>query len=380
MSPKSLQSPPLGIRVTVGIIFVFAALQSVQGNAIAQTLPTRSQNPDSPALTLNPGRFATKKGEIEVVAELVATNPQVADPVQFLLIVDGPPGMSIVLPPVTESFGDFSVLDSQRTNDVPLGGNSSARRSQMTLSLESFVAGICKTPTIEVIYQGPSTSPAIDGGSEETSSQGSIKIPSLSIQIASVLSDTDSPDQFRDIKAAIETPEIQEPSNRGLVLTIAAVATLVIFIGVFLRWRYRTPRPGDWALKAIADLETNFQQGQPRSSDVYAQLSLVMRRYLQLSLDTPARAFSTAELASELAEAGFSQTSIDSARRVLETADAYKFSPSEASKTENSHSPFDDVRSVIAESEKVIDVTTRLKRKPNHSSSDPLPSSAKAEA
>ena len=81
------------------------------------------------------------------------------------------------------------------------------------------------------------------------------------------------------------------------------------------------------------------------------EISMTLRRYLQLAHDAPARMLSTDEITQDLAAASFSDASIESARRVLETADACKFSPEGEGRV--GRPLFEDTRSVIADSESI---------------------------
>ena len=127
------------------------------------------------------------------------------------------------------------------------------------------------------------------------------------------------------------------------------------------KWFRRSPKPGPWARRQISEIEAQHAQGILPTAEAYMQVSLGLRRYLQLSHDAPARALATDEITPSLGQSGFSNDAIESARRVLETADACKFSPQGAPLISES-SPFDDARLVINESEAIHSASGRQPR------------------
>ncbi|MGI9474071.1 MAG: hypothetical protein ACR2NZ_21200 [Rubripirellula sp.] len=300
-----------------------------------------------------PPRFSVEQDSIQLTAELIATTPQVADPVQYRIVVDAPVGASVVMPRVAENLGDFAVIKSQATRDAPLEGAPDRRRTELRLTLESLQPGLRATPNVEVLYQLPDKNDDNGQVASALSTQGALQVPSLSIEIESVLTEAEAPDKFRDIKAAIETPQQSQSSNDRTAFIASGAIGILALLGAGWWWRKRAPKPAVWAMKQITRIEEEHKQGTLPTPDAYTEVSLGLRRYLQLAHDTPARALSTDEITHTLEQHGFSAVSIASARRVLETADACKFSPEGAVNVDRFETPFEDARSVIAESQAI---------------------------
>ena len=309
-------------------------------------------------------RFEMKEDGIQLTAVLNSDDgvTRIAEPVQLRIAVAAPEGTSVVMPRVGEKLGDWLVVDSRGTSDVPLSGSDSRRESSLLVTLESLSTGVRRTPSLEVLYR-LSTNRVEDANRDRSSlapeqGQGVITIPPLSLEVASVLEANEAPDQFRDIKDGMPaTPESENEASYRFVWVGGLIGMFVLGIAIG-KWFRRAPKPGPWARQQISEIEAQHAQGTLPTSEAYMQVSLGLRRYLQLSHDAPARALATDEIATSLGKSGFSSDAIESARRVLETADACKFSP-QGVPLNGDASPFDDARFVINESEAIHSARSR---------------------
>ena len=308
-------------------------------------------------------RFEANEDGVQLTAELNADGAiRIAEPVPLRITVVAPSGTSVVMPRVGVTLGDWLVVDARDTSDVPLSGSDSRRQSSLLVTLESLSTGERRTPSMEVLYR--LSSDRKGGANPEASSvageprQGVITIPPLSMNVDSVLDANEAPDKFRDIKdgmAAIPNSEAAGSHRLAWIGGLLGMLVLGIAIG---KWLRRQPKPGPWARQQISEIEAQHAQGILSTAEAYMQVSLGLRRYLQLSHDTPARALATDEITMSLGQSGFSNDAIESACRVLETADACKFSPQGAPFTSES-SLFDDARLVINESEAIHSASGR---------------------
>ena len=159
--------------------------------------------------------FESTGTPVAVVAEIVASKSQIAVPMQYRLVIETPAGAKVNLPPiggvavnetktlavVDQPFGDFLLTGIQMQADLPLDGRSGKRLTQMVLEMETLKSGIRQTPPLEIVYRLAADDASVLDGDRE----GTLSIPSLSIEIGSVLKTEDTPDDFRDLKGVIAT-------------------------------------------------------------------------------------------------------------------------------------------------------------------------------
>ena len=306
-----------------------------------------------------PQRFDSSGVPVAVTAEIVAANPQVASPMQYSVTIDAPRGTTVVLPPIAgvsineidklavvdQSLGDFLLTEVELTRDLPTGDASGTRRTRLLLKIESLKAGIRKVPPLEVVYRLGDEQ--VDNA--DSTQEGTVTIPALGIEIGSVLVADDTPEKFRDIKTAVATTA-EEPVRTSPMLALGFVGAGALFLGWFW-WacRGRCVKPEQWAFQRISGLEQMFDSSQIRLADVYGDLSVVLRDYVQSAYNTPATALCTSEFVDLLRREGLDATVISAAQSILSTADVSKFGPGAEVLGEESQSPFERARSVVEE-------------------------------
>ena len=305
-------------------------------------------------------RFESDDSPVSVVAEIVPTKAQVAVSMQYRVTIDAPQGVTVVLPPiagvsineteklsvVNQPFADYLLTGVEVIRDLPMNTNSGTRRTQLILEIESLKSGLRRTPALEIVYRladGKTATPDFE-------SEGTVRIPPLGLDIGSVLVAEDSPDKFRDIKNALATPakSSEKPSP---IMGLLFVGAGVCFVGLFW-WSRRAKcfNPEQWALQRVAELQNAYESDTISTAEVYADLSFVLRDYIQSAYNTPATALCTAEFLDLLRSAGFEVEVISGARAILSKADVSKFAAAAGPLQEGGNSPFEQAKSVVEDS------------------------------
>jgi len=314
-------------------------------------------------------RFQSSGGPVTVTAEIEVSNPQVADPMGYQIVVDAPVGTTVVLPPLvatgtTESsdptileqpFADFLLTGIDVSRDIPIDGKTDWRRTLLSLTLESLKSGVCQVPALEVAYQLPgSGSGTQEAGADqkEREVQGTIRIPALGVEVASTLAANETPDDFRDIKTGVITFTDEPAATLSPWIGLAVGAGLVALLVAGYCWRRlkRHPKADRWALQRIAELESSYGDQRIEAVEVYSTLSAVLRDYLQSSRKMPAAALSTEEFLDVLQRSGFKAGVIAAAHTILTQSDASKFAPSLVPSISLDPSPFDQARALVEDS------------------------------
>ncbi|MDE0864288.1 MAG: DUF4381 family protein [Rubripirellula sp.] len=351
-------------------------------------------------------RYQSAGAPVSVTAEIVSANPQVADPIEYRIMVDAPIGTTVVLPPVLatigdeslgrtpldQPFADFLLTGIQISRDIPIDAKTSWRRTQLTLQIESLQSGLCRAPALEVAYQisgaAPQPSDAVTTGDQKVvgrkpGAQGTINIPALGVEVASVLVASDSPDKYRDIKTAVATPASEPAATLSPLIWFAGGALSLVLLGLGCYWlrQNRIPKADRWALQRIAELERAYADERVAAVEVYNALSAVLRDYLESARQTPATALSTEEFLEVLKRNHFETSVIAGARTILSQSDASKFAPKSVASIGVNPSPFDHARAIVEESIRLQTESRQKQRQTGLAAVQPSPDLArKAEA
>ncbi len=332
-------------------------LMPLQASMAANALPQDS------AATV-PQRFESTDSPISVMAEIVASKSQVAVPMRYSVTIDAPRGTTVVLPPIAGVFinetdklsivdqplGDFLLTGVEVSRDVPTGAVSGSRRTRLLLDIESLKPGLRQVPALEVVYRLADKAGGSEDDSPDSVVEGTVRIPALGIEIESVLVAEDEPDKFRDIKTAVAAP-LNDTEPPSPLLALVFVGLGMLFVGFFW-WarRGKCAKPEQWAFQRIGELKQAYDSNQISTAEVYGDLSVVLRDYIQSACNTAATALCTSEVLDLLSRDGFDAGVISGARSILDKADVSKFSPDVGALGEDGKSPFDQARRVIDES------------------------------
>ena len=86
---------------------------------------------------------------VEIEMELSDTQTHVAEPIELVITVTSPTGITVELPPLEDHIGPFDVIGHHDVNDIP---TQNKRRWQRRIKLESLMPGELKIPAIEIAY------------------------------------------------------------------------------------------------------------------------------------------------------------------------------------------------------------------------------------
>ncbi len=355
-----------GLAVTCLLLCLMPLQSSTAANALPQdaaaTVPQRFESTDSP---------------ISVMAEIVASKSQVAVTMQYSVTIDAPRGTTVVLPPIAgvsinetdklsivdQPLGDFFLTGVEVSRDVPTGAASGSRRTRLLLDIESLKPGLRQVPALEFVYRLADKADDSEDDSPDSVVEGTVRIPALGIEIESVLVAEDKPDKFRDIKTAVGAP-LNDTEPPSPLPALVFVGLGMLFVGFFW-WarRGKCAKPEQWAFQRIGELKQAYDSNQISTAEVYGDLSVVLRDYIQSACNTAATALCTSEFLDLLSRDGFDAGVISGARSILDKADVSKFSPDVGALGEDGKSPFDQARSVIEESVRVQNVARQRQPK-----------------
>lgn len=281
-------------------------------------------------------------GPVTLSIEIDRREALVAEPISLAFNIAAPQQTSVSFPPISDTLGPVSVIDSSRLEELPIDGQPEMRRWIQQLTLESLETGTLTIPSLTFRYRLPETL-----GSRE----GSLRSGPIEIEIESVLSDQESPAEFRDIKAYEPLPA--EDARDSKLLATALVIAIVTSLAVFAAWLWMRPRrgpsPDRWALDEIEAIKSQYDQQAIDIGQVYARLSSVIRAFLEAQLAIPATAQSTGELFEELPTDRFPDSARQRLRQFMTEADKFRFSGSARPGDGDRKLPFDSIQTVIRE-------------------------------
>jgi hypothetical protein len=290
------------------------------------------------------------EGEVELMVEIDRGSAPIAAPIRLRLQVDAPAGSTILWPQWGQRIGELSVVTARSVAELPVDAQAGRRRWIADVELESLRSGELQIPPLEVAYRlpGDDTAPPSPGS-------GVIRSQPWTIQITSVLSESEqlNPLAFRDLKAATALPG-PEPARRFPIAAVAGLAGIAaLAAATVLLWRRRTQlAPHARAMGEIARIESRYHSAELGLDEAYAELSDVVRRFLQAQWSLPAVFQSSQELSREIGRVSIPAPTADRLGRFLWAADERKFSPPRDAGRQAAAEeplPFAAVRSILDE-------------------------------
>ena len=178
----------------------------------------------------------------------------------------------------------------------------------------------------------------------------------MSIQVISVLEESEDPTQFRDIKGTTVLPSNEVAPTNRLWFTLGAVLLACATAGWVL-WsrRKRRPPPRLWALGEVDRIESEYRQKSVDVASAYSRLSTVLREYLEAELALPATSFSSEELVNELSNSACPESAKQRLKQFVSDSDELKFSGRLRLGSADNESPFDSMRAIIRETSEFAD-------------------------
>jgi hypothetical protein len=177
-----------------------------------------------------------------------------------------------------------------------------------------------------------------------------VRTQPLKMEVKSLLGDQPDLQAFREIKGAIASPQAEPKSRLMLPLLIAAATTLGLLIaGIHWTRRRRDRPPVEWALDEIKSIESRCHESSLSDRDAYAELSGVLRGFLEQRFGFPATAQSSGEIRQALADRSVPDAICANATRFLVEADEIRFSgrPRSSSNDNDKQQPANRVRELI---------------------------------
>jgi hypothetical protein len=284
-------------------------------------------------------------GPIELSVSISSPAARVAETITFTLQVDAPQQTRITLPRVDETLGPLSVIGTSVLEDLPIDGQPAARRWIQRIELESLETGEMTIPSLEIAYRLPDNRVG-----DQAAREALLRSEPISIEIVSVLGDQESLTDFRDIKGLEPLPTaIPHESNLFRVIACGVVAVGALLAALwFVARRRRKPPPARWALDEIEAIKSQYDDKSIDIGQVYAQLSNVMRAFLEAQLAIPATAQSSTELIQELPADRCPDAVRQRLAQFMNAADERKFSGGLISAGSNwDDTPFEALRAII---------------------------------
>lgn len=259
----------------------------------------------------------TTDGPVTATISANVAETQVAQPIELRIQVDAPTGYRVTFPPLDGAVSPFMVADESVVTDLPVDEPSSLRRSVLTAHVEAFETGELTVPSIEIAYKISDSlaKTGLVGGSART-----IRTKPITIQLISVLQPDEQPADFRDIKQPQPTPASPNTTNRWGIPAI--IATGLLGCCWFLWRRRQGPDMKSWALNQVQQIERSNSLDQQQTC---AQLSAVLRQYLQAQMDLPVTSLSSEELLKQLSQTNCPSDTQQKVNEFFASADRLRF-------------------------------------------------------
>ena len=342
---KAIEADPIGLAmIPVMLMLIFGAPQTdAQQVGDQQSESTVAFDASQRGAQSEPPQII-RDGQVEMRLEADPITARIAEPIQLRLIFDAPAGSQVTMPVIGPAFGQLEVVDQRLIKELPIDGDPTRRRWILLVTLESIESGEFTMPSMEILYR--LAEDAEDTASRAT--QRSVRSLPFVIEVTSLLGENPDPTNFRDIKDAMETPASEPPDNFSKwVITGIGLSALALLGGLWWWRRDRTPIPIEWASQEIARIDSLLASDSITSSDGYAALSDVLRRFLEQELGIPATAMSSEELREELTSRSCPPPTIARLTQFLAEADEVKFSGRSRPTDSRTDSPASCLREIV---------------------------------
>jgi hypothetical protein len=206
---------------------------------------------------------------VEIEMELSDTQTHVAEPIELVITVTSPTGITVELPPLEDHIGPFDVIGHHDVNDIP---TQNKRRWQRRIKLESLMPGELKIPAIEIAYVDRRDNSITTG------------IASTRPQLVSVVSNFEgptNPQQLRDIKSVVFVPmEFKPDGHRLTAATFIASFMLALGLTAVLFAKRKKDVPArQQILTRLDTLLTQSKQNSIGNDQALIQLSKIARDF-----------------------------------------------------------------------------------------------------
>ena len=223
-------------------------------------------------------------GPVSATVQLSPTEATLGDPVHLRLQVISKENVEVTLPPFGEALGRFQISNFQpreHTND-----DGSQVQSQ-TYALQAPMSGLQRIPSLRIVFR--------DLRPNQNPEEQELLTEEIAIPIRGLL-DEDAPLEFHAAKGTLVKPV-------NLPLWAWSLAALPLLgLGLVAQRRYRSWKQAEivrtsyeQALEALLALQQGFDP-ETGIDLFYAQLSMIVRRYLESRFGLHAPELTTEEL------------------------------------------------------------------------------------
>lgn len=267
--------------------------------------------------------------DLQALARLDTQQVRIGEPLTYTLEVEGKATLRVQWPQWGDSLGSFEIIEA-RAKDSSLRQGQLWQRQELVLM--AFDSGMKRIPPQEISYLTPGQ------GDVRRVSTGALQVEVMTVPV-------DTTQTFRDIKSVQGEPftlkEILTYVGIGL-LALAPIAVLVWFLMQPKEKRtltYRKPQPPvpphEIAMRRLGELEGKklWQQGQVKA--YYAELTGILRSYLEARYRIPALESVTDQILRDLQGKGVPDKQQRDLQHLLPQADLAKFAKSQPSEKEN---------------------------------------------
>lgn len=271
---------PKGV-VAIGFLIGLIAIGISAGSITSAETDDSNVTENSPATEPDSGTQIISRGPIRLRLRAYPREAMVAEPIVILLSVEGPAKMTLTAPPFGERLGDFDVTSVRELPGISVEPNA-ARRIWMTeVTVECIRTGNIKIPPIEVACRFL--------GKDEI-----LTTKPMTVKITSVLEESDSPEQIREMKTTIDA-DTSPVAGSILPAALACLFAFIVATVAILVYRKRQAMtPIAFARNELAQLRS--MSPQPSLTDGYGRLSHILRFYLESKTGISATSQTTEEL------------------------------------------------------------------------------------
>ncbi len=221
-----------------------------------------------------PVESAAERGPVKMSVRAEPGEIAAGQRVRLSVEVAAATGVEVRMPEIGEALGEFAVRSRKTPPDVPDGA---VRRFEHVYELDTFATGTQEIPALTARFTDRRAAEPIDG---------EVATGALPIPVRSVLAAEDGPDDYRDIRGAVDV-EVPGRSPRWWVWPAAGIAALAaVALVLAARRRRRGHAEPDvpahvWALERLADLERQALAQQGLFRKFYFALSDITRQYVE---------------------------------------------------------------------------------------------------
>jgi len=251
-----------------------------------------------------------------------AASAKVGDRLPARIVVELPAGATFEAPDLGSSLGKFSVFSGAWSGPT---SSEAGQTWQWNGFLAAFETGELEVPALAL---------------RATTQDGPIELSTepLALSVTSVL---EAPDAAADTLADIKPPLSLPPEYRalwiGLAIFVALLGASLLLWWLHRRYAarlaaaaipedpFRRERPHEWVYRELQRLLDRRLAEQGQVDEFYAELSQILKRYLEGRYRVDLLEHTTSEVGRRLEQAGTPQTMVEAATQALDRADRVKF-------------------------------------------------------